>query len=139
LDAAEMLARYANASTILSINSYTDLETTGHIHPGDAGTGTSTNPYGGLGYQNFLLYRHEYYYPNFGDDCFSYDVMNYYLDCLKTLANSPVYKPAGKEIIVYSCHYTYMDIGSNGEDHLHYAILTYGRPIAVPYPPINPD
>lgn len=131
LDAADMLKQYANQFPKYPMNCYTGIETTSWIYPGDPLTGTGNNPYG---FANTLLFKVEVPYPNPNPEiCLTYDMMNYYLACLKTLANN--YTPANKEIIYYSCKWTYIG-GWNYTDEVHDARFTYGHAIGVPFPPI---
>ena len=63
--------------------------------------------------------------------CLTYDVMNYYLTCIKTLANNC--NPGNKDVIHYSC---VSDIvpWNDYSGECHDAEFTYGTPTYVPYP-----
>ena len=126
-DASSKLTQHANmGDCILPISCYTSVEQTQYIYPWNVET--PENPFG---YWSSLLFGASGLYPEV-NQCLSPAAMNYYLDGLKTIAN--MYKPSGKQTIKYLCHWD-IAVPSEGWEHLHYAQITYGVPIAVSDPP----
>ena len=121
-DASTRLTTYANGSLgIPGVIFYTDITTTPDIYPPDVPT--TGNPYG---YNNTLLFWCSGTPPEI-QQCLSPDVMNYYLDNLKTIGS--MYQPSGKIIVQYNCYWT-ISVGSDW-DHLHFATVSYGIPVGT--------